>query len=471
MIDKIPSMKGTKIITMSGQKYELTSVVGYGSQGIVYNESSGKLLVKLYYPSGSRDVDISILERLLYIKNIKMPRNFITILDIIEKPYIGYIMEKALGYKPLNSYLFPPVNRDFFEWYNAGLGLRERLFIGYIIAKAFGELESNNLSYCDISGNNIMVRISKNASVKMIDIDNIYIAGRGKASILGTPRYIAPEIINKQKNPDVLSDNYALAVILFELLRVGHPYISDDVLDGTAEDEEDALTGKLDYVTEENSTNMLPEDLVFTDQLKKLFKKCFVDGKKNRIKRPSAVEFQYAMLDASNKLVKCPKCGKWYYARKSYKQCPWECGSAVVHPTKLNFYDVLYDGVDYRNSNVVCHKLVSSYCLRAGKNQIKSLYILRYDDISTESRAAENYVTIAKDNSGYYVYNEFFKEGIYVRDSYDGKLKKVFDKRAILLKQGDEIYFEIHEKEPICIECGGKKYSFIKMARFVEGKP
>lgn len=33
----------------------------------------------------------------------------------------------------------------------------------------------------------------------MIDVDNIYTAGKGKSAILGTPRYIAPEVISRQK--------------------------------------------------------------------------------------------------------------------------------------------------------------------------------------------------------------------------------------------------------------------------------
>ena len=43
---------------------------------------------------------------------------------------------------------------------------------------------------------------------------------------------MAPEIMNKQVSPDIFTDAYSLAVILFELLRVGHPYVGDMVEDG-----------------------------------------------------------------------------------------------------------------------------------------------------------------------------------------------------------------------------------------------
>ena len=293
---------------------------------------------------------------------------------------------------------------------------------------------------------------------------------------MGTPRYIAPEVISRQKNPDVLSDNYSLAVILFELLRAGHPYISDEILDGTPEDEENALAGNAEYVTDENSTNMLPADVVFTDKLKDLFKRCFVDGKKNRLSRPSATEFEYALLEASNKLIKCPSCGAWHYPKKSgktYEGCPW-CDSESRPTAMLNFYDVLFDGPDYKTASVVgdkkSGKLVNSYVLKRNrKNFIKSLYVLRYDDLAKDKLSAENYITIACNEKGFHVYNEFSRSGIVVKRYGTRKYEKVDNNKALLLSSGDEIYFEI-KNGSVSIECGGANYSFIRMAKFMEVK-
>lgn len=468
------NLTGETIITADGKKYKLGKLAGYGAQGVVYEDASGKKMIKLYYPSGSDIIEEDIIERLRFIRDVKMPKNFVAIQDIVDKPYIGYVMDKVEDHKPLNTYLIPDKNMSFSEWYNQGLGLRERIFIGYIIAKAFGELERSNLSYCDISGNNILVQTGKAASIKMIDVDNIYVAGKGSAAVLGTPRYIAPEVISRQKNPDVLSDNYSLAVLIFELLRVGHPYISDDILDGTPEDEEDALAGKYEYVNDENSTNMLPADIVLTEKLKQLFEKCFVNGKKNRIERPSAREFEFALLEASNKVIKCPSCGAWHYPRKSgkvYEGCPW-CDATSKPKARLNFYDVLTEGDDYRTGKIADGsrqgKLVNTYILREGKNKVKSLYVLRYDDPSKEKRSAENFMTIAKDAKGYWAYNEFDNAGIVVLQYSTKKYIKVENKKAVLLQNGDCIYFEINNGDTVTIDVAGKDYSFIRMARFVE---
>lgn len=468
------NLTGETIITVDGKKYKLGKLAGYGAQGVVYEDASEKKMIKLYYPSGSDIVEEDIIERLRFIRDVKMPKNFVDILDIVDRPYTGYVMDKVEDHKPLNSYLIQDKNMSFSEWYNQGLGLRERIFIGYIIAKAFGELERSNLSYCDISGNNILVRTSKGASIKMIDVDNIYVAGKGTAAVLGTPRYIAPEVISRQKNPDVLSDNYSLAVLLFELLRVGHPYISDDILDGTPEDEEAALAGKYEYVNDENSTNMLPADIVFTDKLKQLFERCFVNGKKNRIERPSAKEFEFALLEANNKVIKCPSCGAWHYPRKSgkvYEGCPW-CDAVSKPKARLNFYDVLTEGENYRTGKIADGsrqgKIVNTYILREGKNQIKSLYVLRYDDPSKDKLSAENFMTIAKNEEGYWVYNEFDKAGIVLYQYSTGKYIEIENKKAVLLQNGDCIYFEINNGDSVTIDVAGKAYSFIRKARFVE---
>ena len=468
------------IVGSSGKKYTLSKLYGYGAQGVVYEDTTGRKVIKFYYPTGSSVIDEDIIERLRFICDVKTPPNFVKIEDIINEPYVGYVMEKVVDYVPLNSFLIPNKSMSFSEWFNQGFGLRQRLFIGYIIAKAFKTLEKRNLSYCDISGNNILVKIKNevlktggfktSTSIKMIDVDNIYVAEKGTAAVLGTPRYIAPEVISRQRNPDVLSDNYSLAVILFELLRVGHPYISDDILDGTPEDEEAALAGRYNYVTDQNSTNMLPADIVLTNKLKELFHKCFVDGKRNRLNRPTAQDFEFALLEAVNKVIKCPSCGAWHYPRKKgaiYEGCPW-CDAPSKPKARLNFYDVLTEGENYRNGKVINGtkqgKLVNTYILNEGKNLIKSLYVLRYEDNTEGTRTEDNYLTIAKTAQGYWAYNEFSKKGIVVKRNRTGAFLEIADNDKIILENGDYIYFEFN----IIIEIGGEKYSFIRMARFVE---
>lgn len=466
MNEKTPNLTGKTITSTSGREYTLVRVAGYGAQGAVYEESSGLMMVKLYHPSGSDDVDKSLLERLDFIRGLRMPDNFVRVEDVIAEPYVGYAMRRVDDHKPLSRFLIPDKGTSFAEWYNSGRGLRDRLFIGYVIAKAFRDLERNNLSYCDISGSNILVKIGKSASVRIIDVDNIYVAGKGLASVFGTPRYIAPEVLSRERNPDVLSDNYSLAVILFELLRVGHPYISDDVMSGTPEDEDNALAGMLDYVTDDNSQNMLPASAVLTTRLRNLFEQCFVDGKANRLKRPSALDFELALLDASNKVIRCPTCGAWHYPRKAgrvYLGCPW-CDSPSAPKARLNFYECLSEGKDFRTSAILSKRLTNTYILRDGKNRVKSLYLLGGTTRLEPYDPLDDCYTIAKNTEGYWAFNEFDKDRLLIVKHGTHKVIRLESHGYTPLKRGDRVIFG----EPSETMIENKRYFLSVMAVFDE---
>jgi serine/threonine protein kinase len=480
MDNKMQDMTGQSLKSINGNTYTLEKLMGSGSQGVVYSEISGKQMVKLYYPSKIPQFDKEILEKLSFVKNVKKPQYFIEIRDLIDSPYIGYVMDRVIDHVPLNKYLIPPVGK-ISEWYHSGHGFRERLFIGYLISKAFFALSTDNLSYCDISGNNILIKLNnKEVSVRMIDIDNIYVAGRGKSSVLGTPRYIAPEIINKTRNPDVFSDNYSLAVILFELLRAGHPYISDEVADGTPEDEDAAFAGKYKYVTSGNSSNMLPENVAFTDKLRELFRKCFVSGKENRMERPSAKDFMFAMLDACNKIIKCPSCKSWHYPiKKTNYLCPW-CNEESMPDAFFTFHDRFFslaeDGkiADEKNDS---RKAITTYFPKEGKNTIHNFYVLRpansiYTDsgLSNLDKLNDYYFTIVKDKSGYHVFNEFNKTDICVKRFPVGNVEIVEPGRESLLKNGDEILFDIPGNNRTAVKDGKNEYKLIRTAVFAEVK-
>ena len=229
-------LEGKMIKTAAGTQYLLTEKIGEGAQGVVYDEAMDKFLIKLYR-KGSPIQNQNKLQKLNWLLIQNYPDQFIKPLEIIEDPFIGYVMKKVKGHVSLNKLLIPPRDTAFSEWYNSQTGgLRRRLFLGYKIAMQFALLHESNRAYCDISGTNILVNEDPGiASVCMIDIDNIYIPGGNSGNVLGTSRYMAPEIINRQMEPDIFTDDYSLAVILFELLTTGHPYVGDIVINGTPE--------------------------------------------------------------------------------------------------------------------------------------------------------------------------------------------------------------------------------------------
>ena len=79
MSERMQNLTGETIITVDGKKHKLGKLAGYGAQGVVYEDSTGNKMIKLYYPTGSKIIDEDILERLRFIRNVKMPPNFVEI--------------------------------------------------------------------------------------------------------------------------------------------------------------------------------------------------------------------------------------------------------------------------------------------------------------------------------------------------------------------------------------------------------
>ena len=451
-------LEGKVVQTTEGKKYVLTDLAGEGAQGVVYNEASDKYLIKLYNKS-TPIRDRNRFNKLKWLIQQDYPDQFIRPLALIKEPYVGYLMEKVKGHTALRKLLVPARDVTFSEWYNQQTGgLRRRLFLAYKIAMQFAMLHDTNRAYCDISGNNILINADPGiASVCMIDIDNIYIPGGDSGNVLGTSRYMAPEIMNKQVAPDIFTDSYSLAVILFELLRVGHPYVGDMVEDGTPEQQTQAYLGFYPYVDDPDtdinrSSQMLPMDVVTTRALRELFEKTFIAGKEDRMARASARDFALTCLEASNRVMKCPKCGCWHIAKVNKKKqyvCPW-CDEVNDRPLFLQFKDRY--SISKKNSSnekeVFTDKTVNSFVLRDEKNEITNNYISNfYIKRDKFSKPVEQYFMVRKATDGkFYVLNPGNNE-LYIRKKKDGSFIPVTDKtKPVSIEKGDIIFFQDPKK-------------------------
>ena len=444
-------LQGKIIKTVNGTEYTLGAVLGEGAQGVVYTEESGEYLIKLYN-NGSPIQNRNKINKLNWLIKQDFPDQFIKPIEIIENPYVGYTMKKVKGHISLNKLLVPSKDASFSDWYNKDTGgLRRRLFLGYKIAMQFAMLHETNRAYCDISGNNILVNEDPRvASVCMIDIDNIYIPGGDSGNVLGTSRYMAPEIMKKQMLPDIFTDCYSLAVILFELLRVGHPYIGDVVEDGTPEQQEQAYLGLFPYVDDEDndlnrSTQMLPDDVVFTKEIKELFRKTFIDGKENRMERATARDFALAFLEASNKVTKCTSCGCWHLANPTKDRkylCPW-CDEENPRPIFLQFKD-RYVIKEPSHEAIRDDKAVNSFVLRREKNDITENYVSNFyvKRNKFDSPVSPYFVIRMATDGKYYIMNNSGRE-LYLKKNAESAIKPVQkDAQPMEIGRGDIIFFE-----------------------------
>ena len=108
--------------------------------------------------------------------------------------------------------------------------------------------------------------------------------------------------------------------------------------------------------------------------------------------------------------------------------------------------------------------------LHLGKNEIRSYYILRTDGPAKTERTAEKYFTIGKIRGKWCVYNEFSKTGIVLRRHETGEYHILNNEKFLEIKNNDCIFFEMDDEKGCSLEIGGQLYSFIRVAKFVEGE-
>lgn len=209
--------KGQKIRVVSGGELEVVQKLGEGGQGVVYKvKYNGKdLALKWYFGNKLSDSDRFYRNIQNNIKKGAPTSAFLWPLEITEyfEGSFGYLME-----------LRPPEYKDFslFLLAKARFASIEAVVNAALcITNGFRELHNSGFSYQDLNDGNFFVN-PQNGDVLICDNDNV--AEYGDAlGIAGKCRYMAPEVVMGKKKPDVHTDRFSLAVVLYLLLFLNHP--------------------------------------------------------------------------------------------------------------------------------------------------------------------------------------------------------------------------------------------------------
>ena len=238
------------------------------------------------------------------------------------------------------------------------------------IARAVRRLHAAGLAHSDLSYKNILVD-PITGSACIIDDDSLVVPGKFPPEVIGTPDFIAPEVIEtkhlalddkQRKLPSIYTDRHALAVLIYMYLLNRHPLRGGKVNDvnDSGRDEELSMGAKALFI--ENPTDksnrvkaqqLSPAELPQGDPakmpyticgpyLKKLFDRAFVEGLHDPSKRPSAAEWEDALVKTTDLVQPCqnPNCeAKWFVFDNTTKpKCPF-CGQPYHGQLPiLNFY-------------------------------------------------------------------------------------------------------------------------------------
>jgi serine/threonine protein kinase len=249
------------------------------------------------------------------------------------------------------------------------------LRISLLISRAVRRMHAAGLAHSDLSYKNVLVSpVLGHATI--IDIDGLVVPGKYPPDVVGTPDFIAPEVVASgylskedpnKKLPSITTDRHALAVLIYSYLLLRHPLRGDKVhnLDPQKDemlamgnnalfiehpydlknrvDPKKARTSELPW----QDTNKLPYTLT-GPYLSVLFDKAFIDGLHDPKKRPTADEWENALIKSIDLIQPCANkdCKqKWFiFENTTIPKCPF-CGTPYkgLLPV-INFYSERTEG-------------------------------------------------------------------------------------------------------------------------------
>ena len=192
-------------------------LLGGGGQGEVYRVSVGNkpMALKWYYPHTATPQQRSCLAALV---NTGPPSlQFLWPIDMVSAADVrgyGYLMPlREHRFKGMPDLLKRRIDVDF----------RSLASVGMNLAHGFLQLHARGLSYGDISNGNVFFD-PKTGEVLICDNDNVTTESQQSGTaVMGTPRFMAPEIVRGHALPSTQTDLYSLSVLLFYLLLLHHP--------------------------------------------------------------------------------------------------------------------------------------------------------------------------------------------------------------------------------------------------------
>lgn len=345
--------KGQKIKTVSGGELEVVQKLGEGGQGVVYkvNYNGKQLALKWYFVNKLSNPDEFYRNIQNNIKQGAPTSAFLWPLEITEyfEGSFGYLMElRPLEYKDFSLFLLAKAKFASIDaLINAAL----------CITNAFRELHRSGFSYQDLNDGNFFVN-PQTGDVLICDNDNVAPYGEN-LGIAGKCRYMAPEVVMEKKRPDIHTDRFSLAVVLYRLLFLDHPLEGKKTMCPclTEELERKFYGSEPVFIWDSSNDSNRPVRGVHVNEIKfwpvypkfvrDTFEEAFShesmvgDDTTHRVQEKKWQEVFTALRDV---LINCPKCKDETFIDITQPSCKCiNCGQDIVglHVLKVKRYSVV----------------------------------------------------------------------------------------------------------------------------------
>lgn len=213
------------------------------------------------------------------------------------------------------------------------------------IANAFRQLHRVGKSYQDLNDGGFFINVNTGA-VLVCDCDNIAPDG-SNFGIGGKPGYMAPEVVRGIAKPDVQTDKYSLAVVLFKLLFRGDPLEGEKVVKDVCLTESSELKhygqDAVFVYDPDNASNRPVRGIhdnvikfwrIYPKYIRDAFIQSFTEGLNDPEKRIIENEWQKLFIRLRSQIIKC-SCGRTNFTSmfekvddKTYR-CP-KCGMEYI---------------------------------------------------------------------------------------------------------------------------------------------
>lgn len=332
---------GQEVTLDSGSSCKIKKYLGGGGQGEVYEvESDNKpYALKWYFENQATP------EQLTSIKNLvnkgKPSSSFLWPIDVARNDNsqgFGYIMDlRTAEYKSLFDLMKRRVHPSFLTLSKAT----------YNLVDSFQKLHAIGLCYRDISHGNIFFN-DITGDILICDNDNVNINNSNSHGVVGTPRFMAPEIVRAESSPNSDSDLFSLATLIFYMLFVSHPLEGE--LEAAIKCFDQPAMNRLYgenpvFIFDPNNNTNRPVPgyhrnallywNIYPDFLKDIFIRAFTEGM-NPNKRVRGGEWKKVLIQLQDSIFSC-ECGAEIFANKDSNTVDcWHCKRANTD-TRLEF--------------------------------------------------------------------------------------------------------------------------------------
>jgi len=309
---------GQETLTESSRmKCVVGQYLGGGGQGEVYSAKLGDkwLALKWYFPDSATTEQRAALETLVEVK----PPNEkflwpIELVDVKDQtvPGFGYLMNlREDRYKGIVDLMRRRIDPK----------LRTLVTACLYLAHSYSLLHGKGLCYRDISFGNVFFD-PRNGDVLICDNDNVTVDKSSISGVLGTPRFMAPEVVCGKALPSTQTDLFSLAVLLFYMLMIHHPlegkrelaihsfdlpammklYGEDPLFIFDPTNDSNAPVAGI----HDNALLLWP---IYPESIRKLFSRAFTDGLKDPTHgRVREGEWRSAFADLRDWIFYCGQC-------------------------------------------------------------------------------------------------------------------------------------------------------------------